>query len=183
MWFALPWGFLTLIGVSILLTLRPWLILQGLAVMLFWLGSVYLSWSGRERGIVNDLLLVLLASMAPILMYEVANNHGSLAHLPHSIWITSYISLLYFVGSVLHVKALIREAKNPRWHVASIGFHIAVLATLPMATHSWWLTAPFVLALARTIFMKPGQRPGRIGVVELALAFLVVVTTVLVEIS
>lgn len=181
--FAFPWGLLTAVGTFTLLALRPWLILPGVAVLALWSISIYLTWSGRERGITNDLLLVLLASIAPILMYQVANNQSSLRHLPHSIWIASYISFLFFVGSILHVKALIREAKNPIWHAASIGFHIAVLIVLPLTTHSSWLAVPFAFALARTVAMKPGGRPGRIGMVELAVAFLVVVTTVLVEIG
>jgi len=166
-----------------LIVTRPWILLPGVLIVALWSLSIYLAWSGRERGITNDLLLVVLASIAPILMYQVANNESSMRHLPHSIWIASYVSFLFFVGSILHVKALIREAKNPIWHGTSIGFHIAVLIILPLTTHSWWLAVPFAFALARTIAMKPGLRPGKIGVVELVVAFLVVVTTVLVEIG
>ena len=178
---ARPWGLLTTIGGAALITLRPWIILPGLLVVGLWSISVCLSWAGRERGITNDLLLVLLASIAPILMYQVANDDRSIRNLPHAIWIASYICLLFFVGSVLHVKALIREAKNPRWHTASICFNLVVLIILPLTTHSWWLTVPFLFALARTLVMKPGGRPGRIGVVELVVAFLMITVTVLVE--
>jgi hypothetical protein len=180
--FGLPWGVLTTIGGTTLIAVRPWVLVPGLLLVALWSISVYLAWSGRERGITNDLLLVLLASVAPILMYQVVKNESSVRDLPHSIWIASYVCLLFFVGSVLHVKALIREAKNPMWHLVSIGFHVAALVLLALTTHSWWLTIPFVGALARTVVMKPGLRPGKIGVVELVVALLVVICTVIVEI-
>jgi hypothetical protein len=178
---ARPWGLLTAIGAVALITLRPWIILPGLLVVALWAVSVYLSWAGRERGITNDLLLILLASIAPILMYQVAKDQSSIRNLPHAIWIASYICLLFFVGSVLHVKALIREAKNPRWHTASICFHVVVLIILPATTHSWWLAASFLFPLVRTLVMKPGGRPGKIGIVEVVVAFLIITVTVLVE--
>lgn len=175
----IPWAVLTLIGTSTLIALRPWILLPGVLIVAIWSISIYLAWLGRERGITNDLLLVVLASLAPILMYAIANDEQSLNLIPHSIWIAALVSLLFFMGSVLHVKALIREATNPKWHVASIGFHVAVVIAMGLTTHSWWLTIPFILALARTVVMKPGMRPGRIGVIESVVALLVVICTVI----
>lgn len=132
---AVPWAAITIIGVGALIVMRPWILLPGTLVVALWSISIYLSWSGRERGITNDLLLVVLASIAPILMYMTANDKRSLNLVPHAIWIASFVSLLYFVGSVLHVKALIREAKNRRWHFVSVGFHVLVLAILVQWNH------------------------------------------------
>lgn len=157
---------------------RPWIIFPGLIVLALWAISVYLSWAGRERGLANDLILVLLAAISPILMYQVAKDESSLGVIPKSIWITSMVSLLFFIGSVLHVKALIRESKDPRWHVSSILFHIIALLGLVMITGSWALAIPFALALVRTVFMKPGLRPGRIGIVEAVVAVALVIGTV-----
>jgi len=179
---AIGWAVLTLIGASALIAMRPWILLPGTLIVALWSMSIYLAWLGRERGITNDLLLVVLASIAPILMYQAANDKRSLNLVPHSIWIAALVSLLFFVGSVLHVKALIREAKNRHWHFISIGFHVAVLVTLVLTTPSWWLVIPFIVALARTVVMKPGMRPGRIGAVESVVALLVLIATVIVEV-
>lgn len=176
---VIPWAVLTLIGTSALITMRPWILLPGVLIVALWSISIYLTWLGRERGITNDLLLVALASIAPILMYLTANDKQSLNLVPRSIWIAALVSLLFFVGSVLHVKALIREAANRRWHFASIGFHVAVLVILVPTTSSWWLVIPFAAALARTVVMKPGMRPGRIGAIESVVALLVVICTVI----
>ena len=174
-----PWAVLTIIGTIALISLRPWILLPGALIVAIWSISIYLTWLGRERGITNDLLLVVLASLAPILMYAVANDQRSLKLVPHSILIAALVSVLFFMGSVLHVKALIREATNRNWHFASVGFHVAVVISLGLTTRSWWLTIPFALALARTLVMKPGMRPGKIGAVESVVALLVVTCTVI----
>jgi len=172
------WLAINAIGVITLVVLRPWIIYYGIIVIALWAISVYLSWAGHERGIINDLVLVGLASLAPVLMYQVAKNHSSLRDLPHSIWIAALMSLLYFAGSVVHVKALIREAKNRNWHFASIAFHVVVLGLLLLFARPWPLSIPFAIALVRTVIIKPGLRPGLIGIVEAVVALSLVICTV-----
>lgn len=176
---AIPWLAIVVVGAVMLVAMRPWILFYGILIAALWSVSVYLSWAGHERGITNDLLLVGLASMEPILMYQMAKDHSSLMGLPHSMWIASVMSLLFFTGSVLHVKALIREAKNRNWRRISIFFHaVALAAILVFATHGL-LALPFVFALARTVFMKPGLRPGVIGGVEAGVAIVLIACTVL----
>lgn len=175
----LPWLIFDGATSVALLILRPWLISYGILILLLWAVTVYLSWAGHERGIVNDLLLTSLASIAPILMYQVAKDHASLRGLPHSIWIAALMSLLFFVGSVIHVKALIREATNRDWHYGSLVFHATVFVLLVVFARSWYLIIPFALALVRTVVIKPGLRPGAIGVVELGASMALIACTVL----
>lgn len=176
--FAIPWMVITFVGVATLLSLRPWLFVYGLFVIAIWSVSVYLSWAGRERGITNDLLLVGLASMEPVLMYQVAKDHASLHGIPHGIWIVALMSMLFFAGSVIHVKALIREAKNQNWHKGSLAYHVVVLALLLALINPWYLAVPFAFALLRTIVVKPGLRPGTLGIVELGVSIALISTTV-----
>ncbi len=176
---ATPWLIISLFGVSYLVALRPWLLLYGIAVIALWSVSVYLSWAGRERGITNDLLLIGLASIEPILMYQVAKNHGSLSGIPRSIWIAALMCLLFFAGSVVHVKSLIREVKNKNWHTGSLVYHLVVLVLLLILARPWYLSIPFALALARTIIVKPGLRPGTLGIVELGASIALITCTVI----
>ncbi len=171
---ALPWVAICAVGGSILVASRPWLLLYGILVVGLWSISVYLSWAGRERGITNDLLLVGLASIEPILMYQVAKNHASLAGIPHSVWMATLFSLLFFTGSVVHVKSLIREVKSRKWHYASLIFHIVVLVLLLVFTHPWYLPIAFVIALLRAILLKPVHRPGVLGAVEAMVAIVLI---------
>lgn len=176
---AIPWIVITFFGGSSLVALRPWLSLYGIVVVAIWSISVYLSWAGRERGITNDLLLVGLASFEPVLMYQVAKNHSSLHGIPHAIWIAALMSMLFFAGSVVHVKSLIREVKNRNWHTASLLYHLVVLVLLILLAHPWYLSVPFALALVRTILVKPGLRPGTLGVVELGVSIALIACTVI----
>ena len=173
---AIPWGAATLAGVIALVAARPWIVIPGVVVVGLWSISAVLAWQGRERGIANDLLLVVLAAIATPFMWAVANDVPDVSAVPRAIWLAALVVLVFFIGSVLHVKALIREARDPRWHRASIVFHVAALAT---ALISWWLLIPFGAALIRTIVMRPGLRPGRIGAVEAVVSILVIVATVL----
>jgi hypothetical protein len=177
--FAIPWLVINLSGVALLLILRPWLFAYGLFVIAIWGMSVYLSWAGRERGITNDLLLVGLASLEPVLMFQVAKNHSSLHAIPHGVWITALMSLIFFAGSVVHVKSLIREVKNRNWHKASLVYHLVVLVLLLAYAKPWYLAIPFALALIRTILVKPGLRPGTLGVVELGVSIALITCTLI----
>lgn len=176
---AIPWIVITFFGASYMVALRPWLLMYGIFVIALWSVSIYLSWAGRERGIANDLLLVGLASMEPVLMYQVAKNHSSLVGIPHGIWVAAMMSMLFFAGSVVHVKSLIREVKNRNWHTGSVVYHLVVLAVLLAVARPWYLAVPFSLALVRTILVKPGLRPGTLGVVELGVSIALITCTVI----
>lgn len=176
---AIPWIVITFFGASYMVAMRPWLFLYGIVVIALWSVSIYLSWAGRERGITNDLLLVGLASMEPVLMFQVANNYSSLTGIPHSIWVAALMSMLFFAGSVVHVKSLIREVKNRNWHTGSLVYHLLVLVLLLAIARPWYLAIPFALALVRTILVKPGLRPGTLGIVELGVSIALITCTVI----
>lgn len=176
------WALLTSLGAVILVWSRPWILIEALTLVILWSASVYLAISGHERGVTNDLLLVALASVAPVLMYQIATNENSLTAVPPKIWTVCLISFLFFAGTVLHVKALIREAKNGQWHVISILFHLAAFVFAATTLNSWILGAPFFIGLLRTLVLRPGTRPSEIGAIEGILAVVLVVVTVLAEI-
>jgi hypothetical protein len=117
--------------------------------------------------------------MEPVLMYQVAKDQSSLSGIPHSIWIAALMCLLFFAGSVVHVKSLIREVKNRNWHTGSLVYHFVVLVLLLALVRPWYLAIPFVLALARTIVVKPGLRPGTLGIVELGASIALIACTVI----
>lgn len=174
---AISWIVITFFGATYLVALRPWLSMYGIFVVGLWSVSIYLSWAGRERGITNDLLLVGLASMEPVLMYQIAKDHSSLFGIPHGIWVAAMMSMLFFAGSVVHVKSLIREVKNRNWHTGSLVYHVVVLTLLIALAKPWYLAVPFALALLRTIIVKPGLRPGTLGVVELGVSIALITCT------
>ena len=170
---AIPWTVVAGLGAIVLIAARPWIVVPGLGVGVIWSISLWLSWNGRERGITNDLLLTVLASIATPFMWAVANDQPSLAAVPGGIWRAALVSLLFFIGSVLHVKSLIRGAKDERWHWTSVAFHVVALGIATAI--SPWLAVPFAATLIRTTFMRKGLTPLQIGVGEIVVTVLLIV--------
>lgn len=173
---AAPWAVAAAAAAVVLMLLQPLLLLAGVGIAGVWAVSLVLTWQGRERGILNDLLMVLLAASAPWLMWF-SGAGTPVQAVPSGIVLACEVTALYFTGSVIHVKSLIREADDRRWHVASIGYHLVVLPVAFLLGP--WLLLPFGFALVRTIVMRPPLRPAVIGAVEIVASVLIVVGTVL----
>ena len=174
--YAVPWMVLAGVFAVVLVVARPWVIVAAIALIALWLVSVLLTVRGYERGIANDLLLIVMAATAVPLVWALTVNDPSPAAIPHEVWLTAFVLLVYFVGSVVHVKSLIREAKDPRWHVANVTFHVLALG---LALISPWLLIAFVPALARSVVMKPGLTPKAIGIGEIVMSVLLIVACAL----
>lgn len=151
----------------VLVALRPWLTAVGAALALAWAASLWLTRAGHERGAANDLLLVVQAALAVPLLWAVTHDGPP----PPAAWWAALVCVVFFTGSVLHVKSLIREADDRRWAIGSRVFHLAALGT---AWLSPWLLLPFGAAAARAFAVRPGTRPAAIGAVEAAVSVLVV---------
>lgn len=172
---AVPWIVMATVPALVLLVIRPWLAWVGLALALAWAVSVWLTRSGHERGASNDLLLVAQASLAVPIMWGIVNDSSTLGvgvGGSAAAWWAALVCLLFFTGSVLHVKSLIREADDRRWAVASRVYALACLAT---AAISPWLLLPFGAAAARAFTVPPGAKPAVIGAVETVVSVLVVI--------
>lgn len=172
---AVPWIALAGVPALVLLVLRPWLLWVGAVLCVLWVASLWLTRTGHERGAGNDLLLVGQASLAVPLMWGIATDTADLGvgeSAAGDAWVAAFICLVFFTGSVLHVKSLIREADDRRWAIGSRVF--AVLA-LGMGFISPWLLLPFGVAALRAFLVPAGSRPAVIGAVEIVVSVLVVV--------
>jgi hypothetical protein len=176
---SLPWIVMAAVPALALLVMRPWMVWVGMALAALWAVSVWLTRTGHERGASNDLLLVTQAAIAVPLMWAVATDTPTLGvgdPAAADAWLAAFVCLVFFTGSVLHVKSLIREADDRRWAIASRVFHLAALG---MGLISVWLLLPFGVAAARAFAVPPGSRPAVIGAVEIVVSVLVVVGTAL----
>lgn len=167
---AVPWAVAAGVGALVLVAARPWLLAVGVVLTGLWWVGMRLALAGRERGIGNDLLLVGQSLVALPLVWAITEP----LPIPAAIWWATLVCAVYFVGSVIHVKSLIREADDRRWRVADVGFHVAALA---MGLLSPWLLVPFAGALVRSLALRPGAKPGVIGAVETVESVLVAVFT------
>jgi hypothetical protein len=172
---AVAWMVLAAVPAIVLLVWRPWLIWVGALLVALWVCSVWLTRTGHERGASNDLLLVAQAALAVPVFWAIATDTPDLGigdPAAADAWTAALICLVFFTGSVLHVKSLIREADDRRWALASRVFHVAALG---MALISPWLLLPFGAAAVRAFTVPVGSRPAVIGAVEIVVSVLVVV--------
>ncbi len=164
---AAPWIVAAAVPAMVLVVLRPWLLVVGLLLAGLWVVSLWLTRTGHERGVGNDLLLVGQASLAVPLLAAVTTGTAPST----TAWAAAGVCLTFFTGSVLHVKSLIREADDRRWAIGSRAFHVAALG---LAAMSPWLLVPFGAAAVRAFAVPAGSRPAVIGAVEIAVSALVV---------
>ena len=128
--------------------------------VLFGINAWY-AWRRSDRALVNDLASVVESC----LMVLVAA--GAAGVRPDAVLGPFLVALLYFTGTVLYVKTMIRERGERRYLVASIGYHAA--AVVPAALLAWPLAVPFGWLLARAAWLPRRQlTPKQVGLVELA---------------
>jgi hypothetical protein len=175
---AIPWAVLTAaLGLPLAVT-RPWLLAVASVLLVLWAIGLLIAARRGERSLANDLMLVAQATVALPLTVAVVAGPGALTgDLAGPTLEATLIVAAYLAGSVLHVKSLLREAGNARFHRVSVAWH-GVLALGAGLASPWWLVG-FLPALARAVLLRPGMRPGLIGGVEAVVAVLVVAAAVL----
>jgi len=127
----------------------------------------------RERALPNGIASVVQSS----LMTFVAA--AAVGFAPVRVAGDAVALLLYFVGSLLYVKTMIRERGDVRYLRASIGFHV-----LAVAVAGWLsplLLVPFGWLLVRAVVM-PRRNPSvkQVGLLELPPSLLLVAVLLLV---
>jgi hypothetical protein len=180
----MTWAPIALLAGIPLVVTRPWLVWVLFGYAALWLVNLRFASNRRERSLGNDLVLIAECTlMVPVTLgiggvesgwsppYDVLDSHVALP-------MVACAGAL--VGSVLHVKSLIRERRNPRCAMASRVFAVAAALFVALAAEltdrSLWVVLPFALLVARTWLVRgPAWRPARLGMVELAGLVLVVV--------
>ena len=115
----------------------------------------------RERDTLAGLATVLMASLMTLVAYEV----GGGSDLRRAV-LLALGQFLYFAGTVLYVKSVIRERGNTSFLVLSVAAHAG--ATLVVLAFSWWLAVVFVLLTLRAaVVPRLNLRPGQIGAGEM----------------
>lgn len=180
---AVPWAVaLALVAVP-LVVLRPWLVAVAVVVAAVWAVSLALTLRGSERALGNDAVLVVLAVVAVPAVWAVGSATPGLTPglpvVPPSVWWATTATAAFLFGSVLHVKSLLRQAGNRRFHWLSVGYHAVVLVGFTLVS-LWWVVG-FAPALIRAVALRPGLRPGIIGAIESVVAVAFVLAAVLVN--
>lgn len=172
---AAPWGIVTAMLGGFLAVGRPWLVPVALALIALWAAGLVVAARLGERSMTNDLVLVAEALIGlPLTVAVVAGPGSMVGPLAQPTGTTALLLACYLIGSVIHVKSLLREAGKAHWHALDIGWHALAAATCVVASPAWLVG--FLPALMRAVVMRPGLRPAQIGGVEVAVAVLMVVS-------
>jgi hypothetical protein len=146
---------------------KPALLLWAPLFVPLFLVNVRYARLNRERALVNDLAAVVQFGLIIFVAWAAADaadwrKAGTLFAL-HA---------LYFFGTVLYVKTVIREKHNPRYHAASVVYH-ALLPAAAAAFRIWPLALVAVPLLLRAVLM-PRANPNvkTVGMLEFANAVL-----------
>jgi hypothetical protein len=158
-----------LLGVLVL-AMRPQLLWYAPAYGLLLAVNVGYAARRNDRALVNDLASVVQSCLMVFVCATVAGVPIS------DVWVAFAAVTAYFIGTVLHVKALIRERDNPRYRWASIAYHVLAFGAAVWAGPA--LAIVFALLAVRA-FVLAGRRlrPGVLGIVEIfaSLALLVAI--------
>ncbi|WP_245715898.1 YwiC-like family protein [Micromonospora peucetia] len=132
----------------------------------------YARWR-RDRSFVNDLAFVAQCGLLGLVVATVAEVPWT------SVAGVTVVVLGYLVGTILHVKTMIRERDSVRYRWVSWTYH-AVAAVAAVLWASVPVAVLFTVLLARAALLA-GRRvtPKRVGLVETACALLVLAAVVL----
>lgn len=173
-------GLAAVFGLATLLLKGPGILIWAPAYAVVLGIALWLAASKRERSILSGVLTVVAScGLMAVLRPWPANDPTRWAHLAIIVIVTAY-----FVGTVFHVKALIRERNDPSSARRSVVYHVALLAIICAALAAGWITWPWVVwgcALLARAYLMPRRawKPAPIGIVEIvasaALLVLIVV--------
>jgi hypothetical protein len=134
--------------------------------------NVWYAHRRRERALLNDLASVAQSCLMVFVVAAVADVP------PGQVLAPFLVVLLYFTGTVLYVKTMIRERGSAAYRHASVGFHAAAL--LVAAVLGPVPAAVFVLLLARAWLLPTRPlTPKQVGLTEIAASALVLTATAL----
>ena len=135
--------------------------------------NAWYAWRRSERALLNDLASVLQGA----LMVPVAAGAAGVA--PAAVLVPFVVVLLYFAGTVLYVKTMIRRRADRRYLGGSIAYHAA--AGVAAGVIAWPLAVPFGWFLVRAAWLPHRNlTPKRVGMIEIANCVVLVVAIPLV---
>jgi hypothetical protein len=147
--------------VILLVLARPTVLMFAPAYGLLFAVNAGYSWRRRERALVNDFASVIQSCL---MVLVVATVHRTALSTAQPAFV---LCLLYFLGTVLYVKTMIRERHSVAFRRWSAGYHLLALVVVGwLAPNS---AALFAWLLVRSIVL-PGRAltPKQVGLIEIA---------------
>lgn len=154
-----------------ILYLVPEIIFIGLFIIPFFVINVIFAKLKKERLFINDLSAIIALSFLVLISYYIGNNVIDAKAL-----IIMGINIIFFTGSVFHVKSLVREKGNRVFLMQSNVFHIGTVVGFLLIAMPIVSLIFFINTLKNWLMLKcQNYKPIQIGLIEIASSILFVI--------
>ncbi len=170
-WFSLylmSYPFLNLFKGKNIEQYRKWTLIYGAATLVFALPALFYNWQilyfivamlpfvcvniyyikqKDERNLLNDLAGIAIFALAGMGSYYFSERTFDM-----KIWWVAIYPSLFFIGTTIYVKSMMRERKNRKYLRASILFHSFLVAYF-VGTGQFYLALAFFIGWVRAIYL------------------------------
>ncbi|MCL6547774.1 MAG: YwiC-like family protein, partial [Alicyclobacillus sp.] len=148
-----------------LLPRYPWLVAIAVCMAPFFLVDLWFVRAKAERHLLNDVAGILGLNLTVVASRYV--GEGQIDWTSLYDWV---LLALFFFGSALHAKAMIRERKNPRWKRASLLYHVPLLGAYVALGTPVWLWAAVGVSFLRALLQPQRSKLSVVitGFIEIA---------------
>jgi len=149
-------------GVPLVL-MRPQLLWVALVALVGFAVNAWFASRRNERHLLNDLMAMAGLNLAVVAAYVAGRGYWD-----KQAWFLWALCLLYFFGTALHVKSLIRERRNRSLKMLAIAYALAVPAVLAIVLQPLLAVAYLPAAIrALAIPQNHGFKAIVLGVIEI----------------
>lgn len=136
--------------------------------------GLWMAWRRKDRALSSGVATVLAAAGFTAVIMDA----GSRLDVALAVRL-ALIQAAYLVGTLLYVKTMIREKGNPRFLVASVGWH-AACTIVALVLGLWWVAAVFVALTARSwLFARMSLSPKQVGIRDFFFHLAVIIAALL----
>ena len=145
-----------------------WQVLYFMFAMLpFVAVNIYFTKKKDERNLWNDLAGILIFALAGMGSYYFSDRT-----FDDKIWLVALYPSLFFIGTTLYVKSVMRERKNPLYLKLSIGFHALCILGF-ILVEQYLMALAFVPPFIRAIWLpKKKMSVKQVGFTEMGISLL-----------
>lgn len=187
-WFSLylmTYPFLSLFKGKNLAEYKKWTIIYAVATLVFAIPALFYNWKilyfmvamlpfvwvniyytkrKDERNLLNDFAGILIFALAGMGAYYFSDRT-----FDAKIWWVAIYPTLFFIGTTLYVKSMMRERKNPKYLRASIIFHSFAVAYFA-GTGQFYLALAFFAGWIRAVYLpRKKLSVKQVGLTEFAI--------------
>lgn len=168
---AFVYGASLLLSGSALLVLHPASARMAPLFLPLLLVNAYYAKRKRERALANDIAAIVQFCLIAFVSYEIGGGHdwGQASEL-------FVFCVLYFAGTALYVKTMIRERKNPAYYRISAVYHLLFLA-VASSRYSPLFLIPITVLFVRALWSpRTTLTIKQSGMLEVAYSVLIVIS-------